>query len=35
MAANFFRLAALFFALIVVGVALAATRRRRTRKPGE
>ena len=32
MAANFFRLAALVFALIVVGVALVATRRRRTRK---
>jgi len=35
MAANFFRLAALFFALIVVGVALAAARRRRTRKLGD
>ena len=35
MTANFFRLAALFFALIVVGVALAATRRRRTRQPGD
>ena len=35
MAANFFRLAALFFALIVVGVALIATRRRRTRKLGD
>jgi hypothetical protein len=32
MAANFFRLVALFFALIVVGVAVVATRRRRTRK---
>ena len=35
MAANFFRLAALFFALIVVGVAVAAARRRGTRKPGD
>lgn|ERR1041385_443870 len=32
MAANFFRIVALVFALIVVGIALAATRRRRSRK---